>query len=296
MRIYESRRLSHSSLELYGTCRLQWASRYVLGLEEAPSADMLLGSCVHEALAFGNSEWLRTGSPPAPQLPRAHFLARWYELVEGLSVPESGIELALDDYWQGESPSALAEEGARLVANYFAGKAQDYPPAAVELEVAKKLDEDLMYIDSFVGVLDLVSNDIIVEYKVRRRPSSMTSMSLAVQPLAYAYLLGRPAVAHIVELIRPTGEVRAFEIGKLQEDLGWFEGRYLLPLAREIDRSLRGLARDIAGREELSAGEWGLALSELGEGIDQVLYRHFPPNPGWQCGSCLYRFGCGYMV
>ncbi len=292
--IYETKRLSYSSLELYGTCRLQWASRYLLGLEALPTADMLLGRVVHEAIAFGNREWLERGEPPAPGLPQARFLARWYECVEELSVPDTGLELAMDEYWQGEDPKSLSETGSRLVGKYFAEVAASYPPTAVELELARPI-EGLCYISAFAGVVDLLSGDLVVEYKVRRQASSPTRLSLALQPLAYAYLLGRPTAAHYVELVR-NGDIRVFETGKVQEDLGWFESRYLLPLAREIDRSLHELAQELTGRRCLDASEWREALTEAGEELEGILPNYFPPTPGWSCGGCLYRFGCGYMI
>ena len=288
-RILTTRRLSYSSLDLWSRCRLSWLGQYVIGTAEQPSVAMIFGSAVHGALEMGNKLWISTGTPPSPDVPAAVFNDLLLRYLEDRQEPSGPLTATLDDFWGGETLSNLASTGTMLVRQYFRNMAKNYVPLQSEAELTMDLSYlNLSFIDSFVGVVDLVSTgELIADYKTGTRSRPPSAMHLSLQPTAYAALLGKPVAVHFIELLRSrVPEIKIFETGRLQSDIDWFIQRFLEPKAREIDEALT------RAHEELNLGN----ASDWSDKDIPELTKFFSPTPGFNCDWCAFRVPCGYQV
>lgn len=298
--IYNTKRLSYSSLDLYDRCQYSWLGQYVIGVPDVPNAGLVFGSVVHAALEYANNVHIETGEVPHPDDVGARFALLWSSAVPD-EMPSGPLTAALDDFWQGLLFEDLLQAGTILVRSYIKEFAPKYLPIEAEQQYEIDLRKtypllDLKHIERFVGRMDMVSlGDVVIDYKTRASPGNPAWMHLALQPTSYAALLAKPITMHFVELIRGSKktEVRLFETARLQEDIDWFLGRYLPNKAKEIDNKLVALA------EFFPISDIPQLLVTDPEGVQRMIHKMaqiFPPSPSWNCDFCAFRIPCGYHL
>ena len=246
-------RVSPSKLSLFQSCRLKFFFRYVLGLKKPKTAALHVGVAVHAVL----SGWNR---------------ARWRQQSLGLA----DLYASYQEAWKtGQSEEPVAwdtpaveveqqQTGWRLLETFFrespireAGK-----PDAIKVTV--EADLGLHGLPVLVGVLDLVQNETIIDFKTSSTTPNADRAALVHRTQATAYSLlyrentGRNEAGielhHLVKLKQP----------KL----------VVIPLPpvgeREQARLLRVIDSYVTGLEQ----------------------QDFIPSPGLQCASCEFIHEC----
>jgi putative RecB family exonuclease len=144
--------VSPSRLSLFLQCRLKFFFRYVLGLKKPKSAALHVGTAVHAVLkAWNKARWLQT--PLSLKQLHDEFSKAWSDPSEEPVKWEDGEEVEEQ------------KTGWRLVETYM--RESKIPPTlkpdAVEVPVEADLKEHGL--PKLIGVLDLVQNRTIIDFK-----------------------------------------------------------------------------------------------------------------------------------
>ena len=246
-------RVSASKLTLFQSCRLRFWFRYVLGLRKPKTAALHIGVAVHAVL----SDWNR-----ARWRQQSLALADLYTSYQAVWRSEQAEEPVAWDH-----PGVEAEQqqtGWRLLETFFrespirdAGK-----PDAVEVMV--EADLSAHGLPTLVGVLDLVQDQTVIDFKTSSStPNAERAVLLnATQATAYSLLYrentGRKETGielhHLIKLKAPKLVVITLPaVGEREQSR----------LFRVIDAYVESLAR-----------------------------RDFIPSPGLQCVSCEFFHEC----
>lgn len=242
--------VSASRLSLFLQCRLKFYFRYVKGISKPTSPALHLGSCVHSTLsAWNKARWRR--EPLTTEQLRETYAKAW-----------NNEEHATVN-WQGREEEQ-EKTGWALVETYLreSNASPDVMPDAVEVPIEADLRPHGLPV--LVGVLDLVRQGVIVEYKTSSStPSPDHSAHVhEVQVTGYAVLFractGQTEqgieIHTLVKLKTPRLIVAAMPIVTEQRKLRLF---------RLIESYVAGLDRC----------EW-------------------IPAPGLQCSACEYFSEC----
>ncbi len=148
-------KVSPSKLSLFQSCRLKFFFRYVLGLKKPKAAALQVGASVHATLKAWNRARWRQEVPSRWNLLYAAYSAAW-------------IAGQHDEPVAWETPCEEEEQkqiGWRFLETFFrespirdAGK-----PDAVEVSVEADLSSHGL--PTLVGVIDLVQNETIIDFK-----------------------------------------------------------------------------------------------------------------------------------
>ncbi len=247
------RKVSASKLALFQSCRLRFWFRYVLGLRKPKTPALHVGVAVHGVLSGWNH-------------------ARWRQQTLGLT----DLYTSYQAVWRSEQaeepvawdhPGVEAEQqqtGWRLLETFFrespirgAGK-----PDAVEVMVEADLASHGL--PTLVGVLDLVQNETVIDFKTSSTTPNADRAALVngTQATAYALLYrentgGKEAgieLHHLVKLKQP--KLSVISLPPISE-------REQSRLFRIIDAYVEGLGR-----------------------------RDFIPSVGLQCVACEFFREC----
>ena len=254
-------KVSASKLVLFQSCRLRFWFRYVLGLRKPKTPALHVGVAVHAVL----SNWNR---------------ARWRQQSPGLAE----LHASYQEVWRSEqseepvawdTPAVEAEQqqtGWRLLETFFrespireAGK-----PDAVEVMVEADLTRHGL--PTLVGVLDLVQNQTVIDFKTSSTTPNAERAVLvnATQATAYSLLYRENTgdqekgveLHHLVKLKQPKLVVLTLPTVCEREQSRLF---------RVIDSYVEGLAR-----------------------------HDFIPSPGLQCvttgSGSIWRPSCARMT
>ena len=246
-------KVSASKLALFQSCRLKFWFRYVLALRKPKAAALQVGASVHATLkAWNRARWRQ--EVPAWNLLYPVYSAAW---TAGQA----------DEPVAWENPNVEEEQkqiGWRLLETFFrespirdAGK-----PDAVEVTVEADLSGHGL--PTLIGVLDLVQNETVIDFKTSSTTPNPERAALVNGTQATSYSLlyrentGRKEVGielhHLVKLKQPKLVVVA-----------------LPPISeREQSRLLRVIDSYVAGLDR----------------------RDFIPSPGLQCAACEFFHEC----
>ena len=208
--------LSYSRLNCYLNCPLQFEYRYVDKVPEPISDALVLGSAVHDAIAWFFRTWLEKKNRPTAEQTTAFFISRW-----------SSKEYLSSDNWNGEIVWARPDDeifdlGLELVTLFVCRTT--LRPILVEQEFKRELNGV-----PFVGRLDLIdTRGRIIDFKTKSSAWASAeyrqkALSHDLQPIAYAALLGGPAICEWHFLLKskvPKYLVSRFEVTEAQ--LSWF--------------------------------------------------------------------------
>ena len=245
--------VSASRLNLFHACRLRFYFRHVLGLSRPKAAALHLGGTVHRTLRIWNRARWRQEAPSWGQLYAA------YEEAWILGQAEEPVA------WQ--HPAEQEQQklvGWRLLETFWretdlltTGK-----PEAVEVQVEADLSRHGL--PRLVGVLDLVQDGRIIDFKtVGQTPAADRSTLLhATQATAYA-LLYRHNTGHTEAAVELHHLVKLRQPRLVVISLPPTNEAQVTRLYRLVESYVRGLER-----------------------------RDFVPAPGLQCATCEFAHEC----
>ncbi len=183
---------SVSQVRSFLGCPRRFEMRYILGAEpEHRSANLVLGSAVHEALAAYYRKYGAMRVPTAEEI-----LAAFSDAFDEEAVKEPAI--LLDD---GQTLGALKDEGARLVAAFLADVK---PPdrvfsveSAFAMDVTSPETGEILQ-EQLVGYLDAVVEDagklVVLEHKTAARAWSADQLEYDLQVSLYQAVTGADLV------------------------------------------------------------------------------------------------------
>lgn len=292
--------LSYSQLQTYAECRYSWFANKVLGLRTEPTAPMIFGRAIDEALTAANEARMEGGIYLQPEI-----IVPVFREVFDKNLPEDNprpglFSSSLDYFWRGEDPDVMRGDGEELLHLYFAQpwapededfvplkSADDINPEGVQLELSFHVPGDR--VEKFVGVLDVLdSSGVVIDYKARKRAGSWDSMDFDLQPTAYAALMGGPVLFQFIELVRGDrrAAIKSHATQRGDQDIEWFQN-YLLVIAREIDERMTRMVKELGEVEQ-----WQEDPAAVAKAAD-----FFPPSPGRRCAfeahftDCRFRAG-----
>ncbi len=246
-------KVSPSKLGLFQSCRLKFFFRYVLQLNKPKAIALHVGASVHSTLkAWNRARWRQ--EVPSSGLMYAAYTAAW-------------IAGQTDEPVAWENPCEEEEQkkvGWRLLETFFREtsiRPTDKPEA---VEVSVEADLSRHGLPTLVGVLDLVQNRRIIDFKTTgttpnpERAALVNSTQATAYSLLYRANTGRKEdgieLHHLVKLKSPKLVIV-----------------YLSPSGdRERTRLLRVIESYVEGLER----------------------RDFIPSPGLQCVSCEFFNEC----
>jgi CRISPR/Cas system-associated exonuclease Cas4 (RecB family) len=155
-------------------CPRQYWYRYVLGWKEMPKAAMEFGSSYHDVLEESYGLAIEGHSHLLGEEAKEAFLDNFAERAETVdwNVEDSGYGL-------------LVDKGTTLVATYVEEFAPKRNPVAVEYEFEIYMPEEYEIYAPFVGRLDFLGRDHILEHKTAARSYSQSSVDSSMQVDAY---------------------------------------------------------------------------------------------------------------
>lgn len=241
--------VSPSRLTLFLQCRLKFWFRYVARLPKPKTAALHMGSAVHSVLkAWNKARWRQT--PLTLTQLYQEYARAWVENEEPVQ-------------WDNDEEEQM-RTGWRLVETYFreSGIPESAKPDAVEVPVEADLHQHGL--PTLVGILDLVQQGRIIDFKTASTTPSpeRVAHTTEVQTSSYAILYreatglreGGIELHHLIKLKNPKLVITA------------------LPTMSESQqtRLFRLMEAYVAGLER---GD-------------------FVPSPGLQCVSCEYFNEC----
>jgi putative RecB family exonuclease len=237
--------VSASRLTLYLTCRLRFFFRYVVKLKKPKSPALHVGSAVHATLKAWNKARWRGEILTLTQI-HQEFTAAWAE-TEGDPVE-----------WDGEEVAEQATAWRLL------DTSQPFPPKPEAVEVPVEADLKEHGLPTVIGVLDLVQEGRIVDYKTSgqtpnpERVAHTTEVQTSIYSLLYRANTGRQEQGiELHHLVKPKNpKVVVTELPPMSEHQ---ESRVFTLMESFVE----GLAR-----------------------------RDFVPSPGLQCSTCEYFHQC----
>ena len=243
------RTVSPSRLTLFLQCRLKFFFRYVAKLKKPKSPALHVGGSVHAVLKAWNKARWRQQPLTLKQL-HEEYCKAWAD-------PEEPVK------WAGDEEDEK-KIGWRLVETYFreSGIPESVKPDAVEVPV--EADLAAHGLPTLVGVLDLVQQGTIIDFKTSSTTPNpeRVAHTCEVQTSSYAVLYREATgqretgieLHHLVKLKNPKLVVSAFEPMRDTQQTRLF---------RLIEAYVHGLERE-----------------------------DFVPSPGLQCVSCEFFNEC----
>lgn len=245
--------VSASRLSLFHGCRLRFFFRYVLGLTRPKAAALHLGATVHQTLrAWNRARWQG----------QAHSFGSMYGAYEEAWIMGQVHEPVAWEHVAESDQQMLA--GWRLLETFFRETSLVTADKPEAVEVPVEADLSSHGLPKLVGVLDLVQDGRVVDFKtVGHTPTAEKAALLhSVQVTAYSLLYrentGQQEVAvelhHLVKLKQP----RLVVI-----DLPPATDAQFSRLYRLIESYVRGVER-----------------------------QDFVPSPGLACATCEFSHEC----
>ena len=173
-------RISNTQVELYSGCPLAWWFRYVLHIKSPSSIYLVLGHTIHEAL----SEYYRDHISGLSIMTVEEFIGYTKAKLEGV------LETAeFEAPKTGKSIEEIVTSRISGLEEYMNTIGYKIEPLKTEHVVMKRIPNTDV---DFLGVIDLITPEHVVDFKVCGKPWGPKKVRESVQPSAYSFLLGRP--------------------------------------------------------------------------------------------------------
>lgn len=196
-----------------------------MGRKEAPGQTRILGSAVHDALAFNFGSKILTGEDQV----RDTIMAYYHD-----SAWPDQVAKHEDILWE-DKPDDVMGLGWRLVDVYMNQVAHRVTPVDVEVQVNFRVPGVPVDI---VGVVDLVQTDgkPLIDFKTSSRRTSVMKPEWRLQGRIYSYAYQRPIDWHVLTkgknvdvvtsleapaLLQPYNVILGEQTVKLISDLAW---------------------------------------------------------------------------
>lgn len=185
---------SYSQLHTYTECPRRYYYVYELGLRLPPPFLLVEGRAYHQTLEQANRELLENRAVSAKEMVE-RYEERLHSLLSEDST-EEGVEASRDQVVESVN-------GANLVLPVYAENIYVHlRPVLIEHRFDGALDDSM----PFCGVVDLVENDSIVDYKIVSKIDAPNVVRRSPQLKLYQHFIQRPRVS-IVQLSRNSNRV-----------------------------------------------------------------------------------------
>jgi CRISPR/Cas system-associated exonuclease Cas4 (RecB family) len=171
--------LSHSQVNMFDKCQLQWFLKYVKGIQKPPTVHMLLGQAYHAALAHNFNQKTVTGADlPVKDILQCFHSTFEQAIREGRVAPVPNKDF--DSY---------RDPVAKLLTHYYEEYVKDkMEPLLVEHELTIAVPGIER---QFVGIIDLqMSDGRMIDFKISSRKWQDSERTENMQATAYAMLYG----------------------------------------------------------------------------------------------------------
>ena len=245
--------VSPSRLTLFQSCRLKFFFRHVAKLRKPKTASLHVGVVVHDVLrAWNRARWRQ--EVPSPHLMYAAYTAAW-------------IAGQADEPVAWESPAEEEEQkqvGWRLAETFFRESTLRSTDKPNGVEVPVEADLSARGLPTLVGVLDLVQDGRIIDFKTASQTPTPEKAALlhATQVAAYSLL---------------------YRVNTGQTEAG-IEIHHLLKLKQP---RLVVIALPPCGEREQNR-----LFRVIDAYVDALERRDFIPSPGLQCAACEFCHEC----
>ncbi len=217
--------ISHSQINMWQRCPMQWEFRYVMGLKEPPSAALFEGGCYHKTLEFYFNQKIKTGR----DLPLDDCLDLFATVWDDRLQMDERID------WGDKKPHLVKDEGIRLIGAYRTEVSSKITPVMVE----KHFDAKVAGV-KFVLIMDLLDDKgIAIDHKTASRSYTQDRIDRDLQASATAFALERPIEFHnhvAVKALNP--HIQILKTYRALEDIEW----WILMTAKIIAQMKSGIA------------------------------------------------------
>lgn len=175
--------LSASSVKSWLRCGKAWEYRYVKNLKIKPSGAMIAGSAYHEALAdYFNAKLDGIAEMTVNDVADAYDTAFERLVNDQRAVDEDEGEAEGSVDWKGQDKGKVKDSGIELAKLYRASVAPKIVPVSVELsEIIQVADKP------FMVIRDLVTENKIIDHKLKAKRFYPNDLANDIQPTAYLY-------------------------------------------------------------------------------------------------------------
>jgi len=208
---------------MYLRCPRQWEFRYIEGIKVPPVGAIIQGKAYHAALAdnFIHKMFVETDltEEDVADSFSTHFDTQVHQHIS--RDEEDTVEFD-EVNWEGKEPGKIKDEGISLVKLYRQRIASSIKPVSVELE-----DNLLIGLVQFNLITDLVTEDTIIDHKVKSRRFSDDDLQRDLQATAYSLAYNLPFNFHVA-LKQTKPEIAVQATTRTERDWAFF--RELVPL------------------------------------------------------------------
>ena len=174
-------RWSATRLKTYLTCPRQFRYAYVDGIPSVPTAPLVFGRTLHEALCFGHERQMQEGRLPTVVEMLAHFDSLWQgSLAKEQPFFRSGAP----------TPEQLETTGHEILRAYLSNPHNAISPLAAELAFEVEVGDIRL-----AGIVDRVDEGeaglILVDFKSGTRKPKEADLASDLQFTIYAFAIGR---------------------------------------------------------------------------------------------------------
>lgn len=240
---------SVSQLNLFSLCPLKYKYTYIDKLPYTPVYNLESGKALHGSLEASNNDVI-AGRPPMTAKDTVDNAVAVFEENTKDHIEDADFDL-------DEGKDALVGDIKGPVGIFKEEVEKDFIEQGI---VGSETSFDVTIAEQkFVGYIDLITNDVIVDYKLLGRKKAMGAVNMDPQLVVYEHITGKPGAfvqfirkrtrAEVAMPVRPPRVARAI--------LGWVETQI-----KNIEACKKaGIFHPIA-----------------------------PTN--WMCGSCQFRYKC----
>ncbi len=165
--------LSHSQINMYLRCPMQYYYRYLEDLVIPPSGNMFLGTTGHKALAYNFSQKIESQKDLKKKDVVEYFANEF----------ETGIKEQEID-WQNETPKNLKDGGVKVIDKFQEDQAPAIQPVLVEAEFNLEFENVDYTIKGFIDLIDDTKK--VRDHKISgKKPSSVSPDQLIVYRMGY---------------------------------------------------------------------------------------------------------------
>jgi hypothetical protein len=207
--------ISHTQVAMLLRCGEEYRRTYVEQEPRPLAPAIVIGQVYHRAIEYGLRARLTDGTELSVAEIRQVAEDAWTMAVAGQAIA-----------WNGEDPEPLRQKALALAALYWEEAAMTVQPQAVEagFQIA------VPGVDvPFVGVIDLIDGDILVDHKTASQAWSQYRADSDLQANAYLYAherqTGTPAAGFRFDVAVKGGRMRIQQLAtsRSEAQLEWYE-------------------------------------------------------------------------
>jgi putative RecB family exonuclease len=201
-------------------CPRQWEFRYIKGLKIPPNGVMVAGSAYHAALKATFDNKISKGELLPERSVLDAFDTYWNSNTQGSfrdNDEEEEFEKAQID-WGDTTPGQLKDVSYFLLKKYHKEVAPTIQPTEAEKEVVKGIAPSV----DFMGIVDLQTEDTIIDHKLKSRAINYDEAQKDSQPFSYCFLTGKKKFIFHAAIKKRLPEIQFVEVSKTTENVEWW--------------------------------------------------------------------------